>query len=76
MMITEASAHLEKKWYPTVTQTANEALIQLKTLQSSLNIARLANIHQCLQASDYGNSREVAELGVGLLKVQYPYLFQ
>ncbi len=76
MLITEASAHLEKKWYPTATQTANEALMQLKTLQSSLNIARLATIHQRLQASDYGNSMEVAELGIELLKVQYPYLFQ
>ena len=75
MSIIEAMAHFEKGWYPTATQIARDALEVAQSVQSGVNITRLANLYQRLQESSYGKSIEVAEFGIELIKVQYPSLF-
>jgi hypothetical protein len=52
-----------------------EALLLAKEIHSTVNIARVVKIHNDLKASDYGNSMEVAELGIELMHAQYPHLF-
>jgi tetratricopeptide (TPR) repeat protein len=75
LYITDAAAHFDKKWYPIATQRAEEALAMMGNLRSRVHIVRLANLHERLQTSSYGKDIKVAELGVTLLKSQYPGIF-
>jgi hypothetical protein len=73
--MSQAKAYFYKGYYPMATALAADALDVVKNYKSSVNIARLTNLYEDLKESSYGNSSEVAQLGIALLKVQQPHLF-
>ncbi|QBD81103.1 hypothetical protein EPA93_36080 [Ktedonosporobacter rubrisoli] len=75
-LVIQARAYLDLDYYPIAVAYAEEALQALQGITSQVNIARIAHLYGRLKASSYGNSREVAQLGVALLKKQHPSLFQ
>jgi tetratricopeptide (TPR) repeat protein len=65
---------IEGKYEMTVAYTES-ALSTLQGKGSALNLTRLAAIYHELRRSPYGKSTDVARLGISLLKIQKPMLF-
>lgn len=61
--ILQARAYTEKGFYPIAASLAEDTLPLVKSIQSGVNIARIASLHTQLKASSYGNSPDVARLG-------------
>ena len=70
-----AQAYMKRGLFPVALSCAQEGLSLAKEIHSTVNIARIAKMYDDLRASDYGNTMEVAELGIELMRAQYAYLF-
>lgn len=70
-----ARTFVGQKLYPIATTTVENALLIVKSIKSSVHIARIAKIYKDLKDSPYCDSAEVASLGVGLMKAQHLHLF-
>lgn len=64
--ILQAKAYIAKGLYPIAASLAEDTLPLVKSIQSGINIARIASLHTQLRESSYGNSPDVARLGVKL----------
>lgn len=64
--ILQARAYIEKGLYPIASTLAEEALPTVKAIQSGVNLARINFIYVQLRGSSYGNSPDVARLGMKL----------
>jgi hypothetical protein len=45
-------------------------------VNSQVHLRSISNLLDDLKITDYGKKDEVAELGIALMKAQYPHLFQ
>jgi len=65
--ILQAEAYTEKGLYPIAASLSEEALPCVKEIQSGINIARIGKLYTRLKRSPYGDSPDVARLGMKLL---------
>ncbi len=68
----EAKVYMDWGYYPIATTIA---INSITNVQHRWNILYISAIHEDLKASKYGNSKEVSNLGIALLKAQQPHLF-
>lgn len=73
--LVQAIIYIDKGYYPIATTLVQEALTIMKQIQSTVHIPTANRIYAQLQASSYGKSTEVAELGLQLLFLQIPQMF-
>jgi hypothetical protein len=67
--------YLDQGYYPIASTLALEALSIMQQIKSQIHLPSLIRLHERLQASSYGKSLEVAEVGIGIAKAQYAHLF-
>jgi hypothetical protein len=74
--ILQAYAYIDKGEFSFSTKLAQDALGIMGEIGSYAHTPDIVNIYEVLKGTNgYGNSKAVAELGVDLLKTQYPDLF-
>ncbi|TMC22805.1 MAG: hypothetical protein E6J34_05055 [Chloroflexi bacterium] len=71
-----AKSYLIEGRYGLATYHVREAMQMVQATASGMNLARLTAIYRALRNSEYGESDDVATLGVDLLKAQQPTLFK
>jgi len=70
--IQSAKAYFDRGEYPMATKLASDALLVVGAIESWVNIARISRLYADLKESSYGNSFEVAQLGVELMRLERP----
>jgi hypothetical protein len=70
-----AQSYLVEQYYPFATTYAEDALDLVKGIGSRLRLASIEALYRDLRASRYGKHPDVAKLGIKLLRVQYPQMF-
>jgi hypothetical protein len=73
--IIQSYIYLDQGYYPIASTLALEALSIMQEIKSGMHLPTLTRLHERLQASSYGKSLEVAEVGIGIAKAQYAHLF-
>ena len=68
--------YLDKGYHPMATTQIEMALSQMEEMNSLVHLPMIVHLYEQLTESSYGKSVEVAELGLHLLFVQYPWLFK
>lgn len=71
----QARGWFEEGELPMAAQVGMDALAVAIEINSQVNIKRIEAIYQDLKSTTYGNSPDVAELGVRLLRANNPALF-
>jgi hypothetical protein len=70
-----AKSYLVEGFYAMATARAEDALELVKDIGSRWRLAYIENLYRDLRVSSYGKEAEVAKLGVKLVRVQQPELF-
>ena len=73
--IQSAKAYFDKGEYPMATKLALDAIAVVGVIESWVNIARVSRLYGDLKESSYGDSFEVAQLGVELMRLEHPNIF-
>ncbi len=73
--IQSAKAYFDKGEYPMATKLALDAIAVVRVIESWVNIARVSRLYGILKESSYGGSFEVAQLGVELMRLEHPNIF-
>jgi hypothetical protein len=73
--VLQAIVYLDKRYYPIATAQIQDALRLMKQMSTTIHLPVANRIYDDLRASSYGKSVEVAELGLQILFIQYPQLF-
>jgi tetratricopeptide (TPR) repeat protein len=68
--ILEARAYLDLKHHPIVVTTIQEALRRVTGVNSRVNIARIEGVYQSLKQTNYGNTKDVVQLGADIWKAK------
>ncbi|MBV9021627.1 MAG: hypothetical protein JOZ71_13045 [Ktedonobacteraceae bacterium] len=70
-----AQSYLIEEYYPRATAYGENALDLVKGIGSPLRLASIEALYRQLRVSRYGKHPDVAKLGVKLLRVQQPQMF-
>ena len=71
-----AQSYFVEELYPVATTLAEQALSIGQNIDSPMHMAHVKALYTALRASPYGKDAEVARLGIKLLRVQQPALFE
>jgi hypothetical protein len=71
-----AQYYLDKGYYEIATTQTENALSQMEEMNSLVHLPTIMSLYGQLTESSYRNSVKVAELGLHLLFVQYPWLWK
>ncbi|GHO97678.1 hypothetical protein KSF_077260 [Reticulibacter mediterranei] len=70
-----ARIYKDQEYFPVVSTLLQEALTLAQQINSRVHLRSISNLHNDLKMSSYGKNEEVAMLGVEIMKVQHPHLF-
>jgi tetratricopeptide (TPR) repeat protein len=71
-----ARVYRDQEHYPIVVTLLQDTLELTQEVNSQVHLRSISNLLDDLKITDYGKKDEVAELGIALMKAQYPHLFQ
>jgi tetratricopeptide (TPR) repeat protein len=70
-----ARIYRDQGYYPIVVTLLQDTLDLTQQVNSQVHLRSISNIYDDLKASNYGESVEMAMLGVAIMKAQYPQIF-
>ncbi|QBD75256.1 hypothetical protein EPA93_04295 [Ktedonosporobacter rubrisoli] len=71
-----AQVWLTKKAYPVATEALLDVVKMSQKMHTSIHLPFITELYEEIRLSNYGKDIAVAELGLRLLLLQYPQLFQ
>jgi tetratricopeptide (TPR) repeat protein len=73
--IVQSIYYMDKSYFPIATTLAQDALSMMEEMNSTIHLPMTVRLYENLRATSYGKSTEVAELGLRLLFMQHPQMF-
>jgi hypothetical protein len=70
-----ARIYRDQEYYPVVVTLLQDTLELTQEVNSKVHLQSIQTLHYDLRGEDFGKKEEVAELGVAIMRAQFPQIF-